>query len=568
MVKKLPYRILHLEDDKLDVEMLQEILNAEGITAEFDVVTYKAEYLEKLNTESYSLIICDYSLPDFDGITALIEAKKIKPKTPFIIFSGTIGEEKAVDCIKLGADDYILKSNTTRLVVSVNRALKESGLIASNLEIKDNLMKSEARFKAIYKTALDGIITIDHKGTIIDVNKSFQRIFGFEHLQVIGKQMNELIIPERYREKYRQGIVQYLKTGESKILGKQLEMSALNSDGIEFPIEITIQVISPGKNPVFSAFIQDISLRKEAEDKIKSINEELEQKVKKRTKDLRGANIELSDTLNKLKMAQNKLVQSEKMASLGQLTAGIAHEINNPINFVVGGVAGLEYNFYEIEKIMKKYDSLEINGESDNKSILSEIMLMKSECEYDKTKELIPQLIGDIKLGAQRTVEIVKGLRAFSRIDTNERVATDIHEGLESTLSILQSKFKYVIEIEKHYDPLLPLIDCYPGQINQVFMNIISNAIDAIEKEGKITITTKNLKKNISINITDNGKGIPKEIQNNIFDPFFTTKKIGSGTGLGLSISYGIIEEHKGNIKVKSEEGKGSEFIIFIPKNN
>lgn len=275
---------------------------------------------------------------------------------------------------------------------------------------------------------------------------------------------------------------------------------------------------------------------------------------------------ELEKALQQLKQMQAQLVQSEKMSSLGVLTAGIAHEINNPIHFIQGGVIALEMSFKDLRTIMQKYDSINTTEDGTVNAILKEIELLKSKYEYDDIKELIPQLIDDIKLGVNRTAEIVKGLGTFSRIDTDEMVESDIHAGLESTLKILQGKHKNGIEIIKQYDTALPVIICHPGKINQVFLNIINNAIDALEGDGAITITTKTFENKIAIGIKDNGDGMSEETCQKVFDPFFTTKGVGEGTGLGLSISHGIIEAHNGKITVTSRVGEGTEFVISIPR--
>ena len=274
----------------------------------------------------------------------------------------------------------------------------------------------------------------------------------------------------------------------------------------------------------------------------------------------------LSRNIEKLKNAQSQLVQSEKMASLGQLTAGIAHEINNPINFVYAGSQSLKKIFDYFNIITEKYAQLK-SDDPDFGSRLEEIEKLKKKYDFQDTYEAIPQLIDDIQIGAKRTIEIVAGLKNFSRLDEAEIKTANIHEGIESTLLLLHSKYKDKVIIHKHYDPKVGQIECYPGQLNQVFMNLLNNAIDAIGNKGEISITTKKLKDKIKMSIKDNGIGIKPEIQEKMFEPFFTTKEVGAGVGLGLSICFGIIKRHKGKIEVKSQVGRGSEFIITLPQN-
>jgi signal transduction histidine kinase len=270
---------------------------------------------------------------------------------------------------------------------------------------------------------------------------------------------------------------------------------------------------------------------------------------------------ELLKTLENLKHAQTQLVQSEKMASLGQLVAGIAHEINNPVNFISAGVDSLTTNLEEIRQVLDIYHKITTSNVAEK---LKEIEDLKEKVEYRVAIREINKLIESIKNGTNRTTEIVRGLRTFSRLDEDILKMADIHEGLDSTLILLHNKYKNRIEIIENYADL-PLIECYPGQLNQVFMNLLSNAVDAIEDKGKIFITTSVLDEFVQISIKDTGQGIPENIMEKIFDPFYTTKGVGKGTGLGLSISQSIIEKHNGSIKVKSEKGKGTEFIISLP---
>jgi signal transduction histidine kinase len=297
----------------------------------------------------------------------------------------------------------------------------------------------------------------------------------------------------------------------------------------------------------------------------------LEEKVVSRTLEVVGQKEVIEHAYAELRAAQSQMVHSEKMASLGQLTAGIAHEINNPINFISIGIKGLEKNFKSFMRVIEKYESIDANTPKEKiAEALTEIETMKQAIRYDEVKGFIHGLMDDIKLGADRTAEIIQGLRSFSRLNEAEYKAADIHEGLDATLVLLRTKTKDNIEIIKEYDPDLPIINCNPGQLNQVFMNILTNAIEAIEMKtttgpNQIRITTENKKDKIVIRIIDSGIGIPKGIVEKIFDPFFTTKEVGKGTGLGLSISFGIIKKHNGQIEVSSSES-GTEFAISLPK--
>ena len=277
---------------------------------------------------------------------------------------------------------------------------------------------------------------------------------------------------------------------------------------------------------------------------------------------LRRKTVELEQTLDNIKKLQTKLIQSEKMATLGILVAGIAHEINNPINFVYAGINSLIKNFAELEKGVKEIEKWLSEHKPD---VAEEIVQISENFAVNKRLEVIPQLAEDIKTGAVRTTEIIKGLRLFSRSEKEKKTNADVIESLETALLLLKNKYKNRIQIIKHYPENLKPIDCYPGQLTQAFINLIHNAIDAIEKEGTIQIDVKNENSGMAITIADSGVGIPPELLSKIFDPFFTTKAVGGGMGMGLAITHGIIQKHMGNIQVDSVANKGTSFKIFLP---
>ncbi len=297
----------------------------------------------------------------------------------------------------------------------------------------------------------------------------------------------------------------------------------------------------------------------------------LEKKVNERTFELKVANDELSKAMTELKEAEAQLVESEKMASLGQLTAGIAHEINNPINFVTSNVKPLNRDVLMLIETVAAIEGMALSDDTSAEK-KQKIDDYKSEIDFDYLKEEIEQLLHGIGEGASRTSEIVKGLRIFSRLDEDDLKKADINEGLESTLIITNNLLNNKIKIKKEYGNI-PLIECYPGKLNQVFLNMISNAIYAIKKRfddvdgGLLTISTSSdsASNQIIIKIADNGTGMDEQTRKRLFEPFFTTKDVGEGTGLGLSIAYNTINKHNGQIIVNSEIGVGTEFILKLP---
>ncbi|MEA5471621.1 ATP-binding protein [Spirulina sp. 06S082] len=281
----------------------------------------------------------------------------------------------------------------------------------------------------------------------------------------------------------------------------------------------------------------------------------LEERVEERTQ-------ELQITLETLQETQTQLIQTEKMSSLGEMVAGVAHEINNPVNFIHGNITHAQGYLGDL------FDLLALYRES-YPDLKSEIQDKIEAIDFDFLQSDFPRILTSMRTGTERIKEIVNSLRNFSRLDESEIKDIDLHEGIDSTLIILSSKIKQGIEIIKDYGDL-PKISCYPAQLNQVFLNLIVNGIDALlssEIEPKqITIRTCGTgEEEIQISIKDNGSGIPETILNKIFNPFFTTKPIGQGTGLGLAICYRIIEKHGGKIEVISEVGRGTQFTITLP---
>lgn len=303
---------------------------------------------------------------------------------------------------------------------------------------------------------------------------------------------------------------------------------------------------------------------------IKEQNIVLEKRVQERTEELQSANSTLNVALTNLKDTQSQLVDAEKMAALGQLTAGIAHEINNPINFVTSNIKPLELDIKDLKEIITRYE--EIDFSKDVKEQIDEIESFKQQIDLNFVNNEITSLLSGISEGAKRTAEIIRSLRNFSRVDETDMKPIDLNEGLQSTLVLVRNNIPDNLTVVREFGNL-PKVECQPGKINQVFMNLVSNAIQAIKtKENQrdeefLTIKSWYADQQVKISIKDSGIGMTEEVKHRIFEPFFTTKDIGEGTGLGLSIVFSIIESHKGHIDVISKINEGTEFIITLNVN-
>ena len=314
---------------------------------------------------------------------------------------------------------------------------------------------------------------------------------------------------------------------------------------------------------------RDVTEERKKTEQIQNLNLKLQEAVE----DGKIKNKKLEETLQHLKETQAQILQSEKMSSIGQLAAGIAHEINNPTGFVSSNLKTLSGYYKDVEGLIARYRNLVKNIQEENHKIdiprsikeqSQKITTIEEEIDLEYILDDIKDIITECREGTERIKKIVLDLKDFAHPGEDKIMEADINKGLESTLNVVWNELKYKAVVHKEYGEL-PMVKCYPQQLNQVFMNILVNAGQAIEKQGEIKITTGTVDGHAVISISDTGIGIPEENLIKIFDPFFTTKEIRKGTGLGMNVAYNIIKKHQGSIDVESEVGRGTTFKIKIP---
>lgn len=402
------------------------------------------------------------------------------------------------------------------------------------------LQESEARFRAIFDGIQEGIFIHDlDTGAILATNRRACEMFALDEQNLLAASIEDISsgVPP-----YTQADAAYWMMRAATGQPQNFEWHAKDSHGRLFWVEINMRLAELAGQERLVAVVRDISRRKGQEEALRQ-------------------NLERQVQLNKkLEEAHNQLLQSEKLASIGQLAAGVAHELNNPIGFVHSNLGSLDGYLQDLFAIIDATEQLVPAGDNP----LEAVRRLKVEKDYAFIKADIVQLMAESKDGLARVRKIVQDLKDFSRVGEAEWQWADLHKGLESTLNIVWNELKYKSKVTKQFGDL-PEVHCLPSQLNQVFMNLLVNAGQAIQTQGEITIRTGREGEEVWVEVSDTGSGIPKENLERIFEPFFTTKPVGKGTGLGLSLSYSIVNKHHGRIAVTSEVGRGTTFRVTLP---
>ncbi len=398
----------------------------------------------------------------------------------------------------------------------------------------------------------NAVILTDEKGCIEWVNEGFTRLTGYTLPEVVGQKPGVLLQGPETAPDIVRHMSECLERGEGFIV----ELINYHRLGTPYWVRAEVQPLydEQGRLTRFMAIESDITRRKQQEEELRQHRDHLQELVRQATR--------------KLEAQQTQLIQSEKMASLGQMAAGIAHEINNPMSYITSNLGTLVDYSQVLLRLLSLHDehteALAAGRRQDTEALLERIQSLRRQEQVDELVADMPDLIQESLEGTRRVDEIIQGLKMFSRQDSGPPQPTDLNHVLESTLKLVRNQLKYKCRVLCDWGELPP-IPCHPTQISQVFTNLLVNAAQSIQTQGEIRITTRHEGQQVVVSITDTGSGMTPETRAQLFTPFFTTKPPGKGTGLGLSISYSIISRHKGDIEVRSEPGQGSTFTVRLP---
>ncbi|MBW2096201.1 MAG: PAS domain S-box protein, partial [Deltaproteobacteria bacterium] len=482
------------------------------------------------------------NMPGESGLDLVHYARKAFPDMVVIMVTG-VDEPRTIDsAVEAGVYSYMLKPFESRqMLLQVKNALKHQQADVANRRYQEDLEQelaekirdikgSEEKFRAISSSAHDAIIMINDEGKIAFWNEAAERIFGYASEEVIGENLHHLVVPVQYRSLHDKAFPGFRASGRGAAVGKTLELEAIRKGGETFPVEVSLSAAKIEGKWHAIGIVRDITERK---------------------------------------LLERQLTQAQKLESIGQLAAGIAHEINTPTQYVGDNTRFLKEGFEDLDRLVAKYQELALVCK-EGRGIEEALKQIEETAD-----EIIPAAIEQSLEGVDRVTKIVRAMKEFSHPGGEEKTPTDINKAIENTVTVARNEWKYVADLKTDFDENLPPVPCLPGELNQVILNMIVNAAHAIAgvvggnrsgEKGTITIRTRKNGAWAEIEIEDTGAGIPEEIQQRIFDPFFTTKEVGRGTGQGLCIAHSVIvEKHGGTIDVESEVGKGTTFMIRLP---
>jgi len=562
--------ILIVEDDIISrsilknmlVEMGNTVIEAEGGEQAWNV----------LKSKKLKFVISDWMMPGLNGLDLCkkIRSEPFKEYVYVIMLTAKDGRSDLVEVFRAGADDYIPKPfDPEELRARVMTGLRVIDLETRHKAIAHTLIESRNKLRIVVDSFEEEIVAVDRDMNIVSINKAFANRLQRTPETMIGLNcFDDTVAGNNFLGDA--GIQSLLAGVFENGAGMKKLLTTKGDDGHTSCRQISLLPIWDESQNILQVVIvsRDITEERQKTEEIRRLNEQL----LATSAQVEAQNNELKNTLKRLENAQAQMIQSEKMASIGQLAAGVAHEINNPTGFVSSNLKTLQDYQHDIARLIDKYHGLIAECESDRndkipesiRRYIQELKSFEDDIDIGYIMEDITDLISDCREGADRIKKTVSDLKDFAHPGEDKIQSLDINSGLESTLNVVGNEIKYKARVKTDFGPI-PEIKGYPQQLNQVFMNILVNAAQAIEKRGEIVVKTRHVDDHVEIMISDTGCGICRENLQKIFDPFFTTKDIGKGTGLGMNIAYNIVNKHNGSIEVHSEVGKGTTFSIKIP---
>lgn len=534
----------------INSRLLQGLLEKSPLTVErMCAVESLGRAFELLNESKFDVVLLDLNLPDSEGLDTLENLVKRHSSPAIVVITGNYDDDLGLKAVSSGAQEYLVKGRYDMhlLVKSVYYAIERK-------RAQEQLRRSEQRANAILQNTGDAMRVVDVDYNVILTNNEMAHLTGVDADRALGSKCYDQLEDRLCNSE--ECILRRILAGEEQV---RIETVIKTADRDEVPVEVIAAPLVTGDTITgMVESYRDITERVLTEQATKQAYEN-----------------ELDSKETRLTEVQRQLVQSEKLASIGQLAAGVAHEMNTPLGFVASNFETLEKYIDKIRRMLGEYEKLtskiELTEDNGIVECARGIMQTAAELKLDFILEDIEDLFEESKDGIQRVTSIIQNLRDFSRVDQSDEAALfNINKGIEATLVVARNEIKYDADVETDLGEIAA-IRCNSGQINQVFLNILVNAAHAIKScgldgKGLIRIRTYAEDGKVVCEISDNGCGIEPDKLGKIFDPFFTTKAVGKGTGLGLSLSYDIIvNKHKGQLLVDSEPGKGTTFTIKLP---
>ena len=505
-------RILHLEDNLLDAELVLANLLDGGYEGEVVRVETQAEFIYQVEQFEFDLILADYSLPSFDGLTALKIARSVLPDVPFIIISGALGEETAIETLKGGATDYILKHRLERLVPAVSRALRESEERKRAARAEFALRESEERYRIVAETASDAIISVDESSKILFINRAAEKIFGYSVEEMTGKPLT-MLMPHSLRPEHLAGIEHYIETGERRLDWERIEVSGLHRDGYDFPLELSFGESNQNGKRIFIGIARDVTERRQAE-------------------------AERERLLLREQEARRKAEEANRLKD--EFLATVSHELRTPLNAILGWASML------------------------GRGQLNDLQAVQAIEIIERNTRAQVQLVEDL-LDVSR---IITGKLRLNVGDVD--IVSIIESAIETVRPAAEAKS---IELESDINLTQPIICGDANRIQQIVWNLLSNSVKFTSLGGKVKVSLKKTAEDVEIKISDTGAGIETDFLPFVFDRFRqadgATTRAHGGLGLGLSIVKNLAEMHGGSVRAESEGlGKGATFIVLLPQQN